>query len=160
MLDVLGQRRIKEVKRPAYLFHDRFKAARAHQLDLCFEGTIDTNLAFQQLRRGRHFQRLDLLDLRGMKIDAARGVSLPDAQLVNRQFLNVKEHVFSASGAYPHALPLLSRLPAKSRKRRQLLRFFATCSSPSLPSTGWPWNQPGFSGHYLTFEFGFCRKRN
>ena len=118
MLDILGQRRVKEVKRPAYLFHDRFQAARTYQLDLRFEGAIDPNLAFQQFRHSRHFQRFDLLDFRGMKIDAARGVSLPDAQLVNGQFLNVKEHVFSASGAYAHALPLLSRPPAKSRKRR------------------------------------------
>jgi hypothetical protein len=34
-----------------------------------------------------------------MKIDAARGIGLPDAQLVDGQFLNVKEHLFSASGA-------------------------------------------------------------
>src|SRR5258708_32869260 len=70
-----------------------------------------------------------------MKIDATRGVSLPNAQLVNGQFLNVKEHVFSASGAYAHALPLLSRLPAKSRKRPTLLPVLAPSSSPTRSST-------------------------
>src|SRR5205823_2499522 len=76
------------------------------KLHLRFDGAIDPNLAFQQFRHSRHFQRFDLLDFRGMKIDAARGVSLPDAQLVNGQFLNVKEHVFSASGAYAFFLQL------------------------------------------------------
>src|SRR5882762_484544 len=50
-------------------------------------------------------------------------------------FLNVKEHVFSASGAYAHALPLLSRLPAKSRKRPSLLPVLAPYSSATRSST-------------------------
>src|SRR6266446_6274600 len=134
-LGVLRKRRIKEVKRPANLFHYRFQAPRTHQFDLRLEVSFDTNLPFQQLRRGCHFHRLELLDLRRMKIDAPRTIRLPDAQLVDGQFLNVKEHLFSASGAYAHALPLLSRLPAKSRNRPARLHFFAPCSSGPLPST-------------------------
>src|ERR1700682_1350433 len=121
---ILGQRRVKQVKAPVYFFHDRLQATRAHQLNLRFEVTLDTNLPFQQLRRRRYFQRLDLLDLRGMKIDAARSIRLPNAQLVDGQFLDVKEHVFSASGAYAHAVPLFSRPTAKSRKRLSRFRDF------------------------------------
>src|SRR5260370_3659339 len=70
-----------------------------------------------------------------MKVNAARDVGLPDAQLVDGQFLNIKEHFFSASGAYAHALPLLSRLRAKSRNGALLLHHFATRLSPPLSST-------------------------
>src|SRR5258708_3797548 len=84
MLDILGQRCVKEVKVPAYLFHHRLQAPRAHQLDLRLEVPLDANLPFQQLCRGSDFQRLDLLDLLRMKIDSARGIALPHAPFAER----------------------------------------------------------------------------
>src|SRR5260221_11067445 len=82
-LGVLGKRRVKQVEGAADVFDDRFEAARAHQFDLRFEVTLDANLRFQQLCRGGHFERFNQLDLRRMKIDAARGISLPDAQFAD-----------------------------------------------------------------------------
>ena len=117
MFGVLGERRIKQVKRAADFFDHRFQAARADQLDFRFEVALDANLPVQQFRGRRDFQRLDLLNFRRMVVNAARSIDLPDAQLADGQFLDVKEHLFSASGAYAHALPLFRRHHAKSRNR-------------------------------------------
>jgi hypothetical protein len=54
-----------------------------------------------------------------MEIDATRGVALPDAQLPNREFFHIEEHVFNASGAHAHALSLFRRASGKSRKRAE-----------------------------------------
>src|SRR5258707_31475 len=61
VLDVLRQRSIKEVKRTAHFLDHRLQTTRTHQFDLRFEVALDSNLPFQQLRRRRHFQRLNLL---------------------------------------------------------------------------------------------------
>jgi hypothetical protein len=67
------------------------------QLDFRIELAFHANLPLEQLRSGVHFQGVELLNLRGMEIDASGRVSLPDPQLANGQILNVKEHVGSAS---------------------------------------------------------------
>src|SRR5438034_1241386 len=99
------------------------------------EGNLDANLSFQQFRGGSHFQWLNLFDFRRMEVDAARCVGLVDAELADSQFPNVQEHLFSASGARAHALPLFRGLSAKSRNGRQTLLDFAPFSSPFSSST-------------------------
>jgi hypothetical protein len=58
-----------------------------------------------------------------MEIDATRGVSLPDAQLANREIFDIEEHVLNASGANAHALSLFRRTSGKSRKRAAFWYF-------------------------------------
>src|SRR5882672_9396877 len=101
-----------------YVFDDRIQAARTNHFNFCFELALDTNLAFEQLCRSSDFDRRDLLDFRRVKVDAARGIALPDAQLANREILNIEEHVLNASGANAHALSLFRRASGKSRNGR------------------------------------------
>jgi hypothetical protein len=67
------------------------------QLDFGVELALDANLAFQKFSGSSYFQRIELLDLRGMKVDASGRVSFAYPQLANGKVLDVKEHVFSAS---------------------------------------------------------------
>jgi hypothetical protein len=57
-----------------------------------------------------------LLDLRRLVIDAARRVTLPDRELANGKILNVKEHVFSASGAHAHAILIIESLACQVKE--------------------------------------------
>src|SRR5215470_6036172 len=82
-MGILGKRRVKQVKRTAHFLGDRFQAARADQFHLGFEVALDADLAFQQLRRGVHFQRLNLLDFCRMEVNAARRIRLVDAELAD-----------------------------------------------------------------------------
>ena len=76
---------------------DHFCEAVNLQLDFRIELAFHANLPFKQLRSGGYFQGVQLLDLRGMKIDASGRVSLPNPQFANGKVLDVQEHVFSAS---------------------------------------------------------------
>src|SRR5207237_10687649 len=79
----VSKRIIKQVKRAADFLGNRFKAARADQLDLRVEVTLDANLPFQQLRSGSHFEWLNLFDFGRMKVDAARRIGLMDAEFAD-----------------------------------------------------------------------------
>jgi hypothetical protein len=120
-LEILNHRPVKEVKGPAHILYDWFQAPGTYHFDLRFQVAGDTDLAIQKLGGCRYFQRLGLLDIGRMEIDASGSVALPDAQFTDGKILNVKEHVFSASGAYAHAFSLLGRSPLKSRNTNTLL---------------------------------------
>ena len=100
-----------------HFFHDRFETPRAYHLNLGLDLARDPNLPFDQLRGGRHFQRLDLLYFRGLVVDAAGRVTLTDDLFPDSKVLDIKKHVCGASGADAHAFSLLGRFAAKSRKR-------------------------------------------
>src|SRR5216683_3356909 len=112
----LRYRAVEEVERPVNLIYHRFHASSAHQLYLGFNLARDPDLTFQQLRGRIYFKGLHLLHLPCLVVDASRSVALPYQLLADGKDLDVKEHLFSASGAYAHVFSLLSRLPDKSRK--------------------------------------------
>jgi hypothetical protein len=70
-----------------------------------------------------------------MVINASGGIALPDAQFTDGKVLNVKEHVFSASGAYAHAFSLLGGLALKSRNLALCEPRFVSFLASSEPST-------------------------
>src|SRR4029077_9269592 len=131
----LGQRAIKEVKRSADFLYHRFQAASAHQFDLGLDFPRDPYLAVQKLRGGVHLQRLDLLDFRRLVIDAARHVALPDRDLADGKVLNVKEHVFSASGAHAHAFFIIESLACQVKESAWFgpeMRFLSVTGQPGV----------------------------
>src|SRR6267142_616678 len=71
-------------------------------------------------------------------------------------FLNVKEHLFCASGAYAHALPLFSRPCAKSRNGLSSMCVFAPSLTPPRSSTRAGRVHRGLSGPLQKARQGIC----
>jgi len=101
---------------------NRLKTTRTNHLDLGLDFPGDPNLAFEQFRRRRDFQRFDLLHFRGLVVDAAGRVALANDLFPDSKVLDIKKHVCGASGANAHAFSLLGRFAAKSRKRGRFPR--------------------------------------
>src|SRR5450631_645918 len=136
-LFALWQRAVKQIERAMDFIHNGFQATSANQLDLGLDFACDANLRFEQLRGRIHFQRVYLLHFPGLVVDAAGRVTFADDLFPDGKVLDVKEHVFSASGANTHAFSLLRRLAAKSRKRKVcgMVRFPAN-QQPAI-NTNW-----------------------
>src|SRR5580692_8691084 len=111
------QRAIEKIERAMHFIDNRLEATSAHHLDLSLDFAGNPNLAFDQFRGRRNFQRFDLLHFRGLVIDAAGRVTLADDLFPDSKVLDIKKHVCGASGADAHAFSLLGRFAAKSRKR-------------------------------------------
>src|ERR1700740_495930 len=86
---------VEEIEIAADFFDDRIKATRADQLDAGVQIAVDADLAFDQLRGGADFQRLDLVKFAGMEIERAGGIALPDAYLAQREFVDIQKHWLS-----------------------------------------------------------------
>src|ERR1700675_4342413 len=125
-LGAFGQGSVEQIESAVHVFDDRFEATRADHFNFCFELAFDANLTFEKLGRGGDFDMGDLLDLRRMVIDAARGVALPDAQLANSEIFYVEEQVLNASRANAHAVSLFRRAGSKSRNRAAFWYFCCT----------------------------------
>src|ERR1700730_3924628 len=138
----LGQRAVKEIKGAVHLVYNRLQASGAEQFHLRLDFARYANLPFEKFRCSADFQRANLLYFRGLVVDAARRVTFLNYLFPDGQILDVKEHVFSASGANAHAYSLLRCLAAKSRKRK--VEFSAnkrpsgTPQSPSGKALAWP----------------------
>src|SRR5713226_1248722 len=108
---------VEEIEGTTHVFHNRLKTAGAHELHFRLDFAGNPNLAVEQLRGGIDLQRLDLLDLCGLVVDAARSIVFPDGQLTDGQVLNIKEHVYSASGAHAHAFLIIESLARQVKER-------------------------------------------
>src|SRR5580658_10417985 len=87
-----SHRAVEEIKVPADFLSNSIQAARANQLELSMQIPGNANLPVKQLSRSPHFQGLHLPEIRGMKIDSSRSISLPYPGLVQREFVNIKKH--------------------------------------------------------------------
>src|SRR5262249_47513929 len=116
-----GHGAVEEIELAVHVFNDRIQATSALQLDFGFQVPGDPDLPVNQLRRGHDIQRADLLQLRRMIINAARGITLPDVQFAGCQFLYVEEHRLCTSGVHVHVHPLLRPASPKSRKPARFL---------------------------------------
>src|SRR5262249_1097506 len=141
----------EEIELAVHVFDDRIQAASALQLDSCFKVPGDPDLPVDQLRRGNYLERSDLLQLRGMIINAARGIALPYVQFPDCQFLYIEEPRLCTSGVHVHVYPLLRPASPKSRKRPQFLgphgakndlRFGHSRREDAIPrcQNAWAWN--------------------
>src|SRR5208337_655577 len=93
----LEERLIEEVKIPVYFLDHRLQAAGANHFNPGSQLAGDPDLAFQQFRRGIHFQRFCLSDFTQAVINASRSVTLPDVHFADGKILDIKEHYFGTS---------------------------------------------------------------
>src|SRR6202050_1366200 len=83
---------VEEVEIAADFLDDSIQAAGADQLDAGVEVSVVAGLDFAEPEGGANFQRLDLVEFTGMEIEGARGVALPDADLAQREFVDIEKH--------------------------------------------------------------------
>src|SRR5580658_2419275 len=87
-----SHRAVEEVEVPADFLCNSIQAARANQLELGMQIPGNPNLPVEQFRCSPHFEGFYLPEIRRMKIDGSRSVSLPYPGLVQREFVNIKKH--------------------------------------------------------------------
>src|SRR5579862_2299137 len=110
-----------------HFIDDRLEATGADHFDLGLDFACNPDLAFDKFRRGRDFQRIDLLHFRGLVVDAAGCVALSDDLFPDSKVLDIKKHVCGASGANAHAFSLLGWFAAKSRNRGRIPQKRVSC---------------------------------
>src|ERR1700722_16699794 len=113
----LRQRAVEKVEGAMHFIDNRFETTSANHLDFRLDFPGNPNLAFDQFRSRRDFQRFDLLHFRGLIVDGAGRVTLANDLFPDSKALDIEKHVCGASGADAHAFSLLGRFAAKSRKR-------------------------------------------
>ncbi len=80
---------IEEVKFAGDVLVNRLQAARAHHFQPCVQFAGYADLPFHEFGRGTHLKRLRLPEVARTVINRARGIALPDANLVDCQFFDV-----------------------------------------------------------------------
>src|SRR5271170_4181752 len=87
-----SHRAVEEVKVPADFLGNSIETSCANQFELSMQIPSNANLPVEQFRRRPHFKRLHLPEIRRMKINGSRSISLPYPGLVQREFVNIKKH--------------------------------------------------------------------
>src|SRR5271156_2677390 len=87
-----SHRTVEEIEIPADFLGNSIQAPRTNQLELSMQIPGNPNLPVEQFRRSPNFQRLHLPEIRRMKINRSRSISLPYPGLVQREFVNIKKH--------------------------------------------------------------------
>src|SRR4029077_12776814 len=88
-------RTVVEVEIAADFLDDAIEAAGANQFDPCVNVAVDPDLGIDELGRGANFERLDLAEIAGVKVEGARGIALPDADFPECEFVDVEKHAIS-----------------------------------------------------------------
>src|SRR5271156_254916 len=87
-----SHRAVEEIEVPADFLSNGIEAARTNQLKLSMQIPSNADLPVKQFRRSPHFEGFYLSEIRRMKIDGSRSISLPYPGLVQREFVNIKKH--------------------------------------------------------------------
>src|SRR5208282_766892 len=97
---------VEEIEIAADLLGYGVEAAGAHQLDARVQLATEANLPVHEFGGGTHLKDVRLTEVFRVVINRAGWIELLDAELPDRQFLDVEEHRWS---------PSFSRLPSQRR---------------------------------------------
>src|SRR4029077_1026664 len=109
---------VEQIEIFAHFLGHRLEAARADHLQPRMHRAKNADLAFHQLRRGTHLQRIELPEFARMKIQRPRDVALPDANLPYGKLVYVKKHGLFRTfkrKAIIRRSPVMSRKAAPNR---------------------------------------------